>query len=75
MFDLQFYNMIVKCYIIKGYNSKITINKMNATKTIDFGDDVIYANTYSVYISSHVIYFNPNCPLRNRRICSISYKQ
>ena len=75
MFDLQFYNMIAKCYIIMGYNSMIKVNEIS--KNIDYNTyrkDIDYVNEYVDYIPNHVSYFSPKYGLRNRTIHSISYK-
>jgi len=74
MFDLQFYNMIAKCYIIMGYNSKIKVNEISKRKDSAYANDKDYVNEYVDYIPNHVAYFSPKYGLRNRTIHSISYK-
>jgi len=61
MFDLQFYNMIAKCYIIMGQNCRMIEIIMNTRKINNYALDIDYVNKYSDYVSTHVKYFNPNC--------------
>ena len=59
MFDLAFYNMILKCYKLMWRDFKTMVNPYNCFNKETYYDNSYYLHDNSDYVYRHVIYFTP----------------
>ena len=59
MFDLAFYNMILKCYKIMGQDFRTMMNSCDCFNKEGYYDDSYYLLDNHDYLHRHIIYFTP----------------